>query len=191
MPHTPLEALASGIAARLPGGWTSNYQRYALYEGQFPTTNRLWDTGHVQHIAITYVLGHGAVLRGPEGQELYVTDRPRYRHQGVVAPLEPDRAGIRPHHFDGVEKPSGIAVPTDPVRAAAFIARRLLPRYEQALLEVLQQVEDLPERAHHASRARAAPVVTGLSKLEVGLPTTELARQAASSPGGRAPIRRS
>ncbi|SCK26692.1 MULTISPECIES: hypothetical protein [Streptomyces] len=191
MPHTALETLASGVAARLPGGWTSTYQHCALYEHQFPTINRLWDTGHVQHIASTYVLGHGAVLCGPEGQELYVTDRPRYPHEAVVAPLEPDRAGVRPHHFDGVEEPSGIAVPTDPVRAAATVARRLLPRYEQALLEVLQQVEELPEPAHHASRARTAPLITGLSNLEAGLPTTALARQATSSPGGRAPIRRS
>lgn len=191
MPHTTLETLASGIAARLPGGWTSTYQHYALYEHQFPTTNRLWDTGHVQHIASTHVLGHGAILRGPEGQELYVTDRPRYPHEIVVAPLEPDRAGIRPRHFDGVEEPSGIAVPTDPVRAAATVTRRLLPRYEQALLEVLQQVEDLPEPAHHASRARTAPVITGLGELEAGLSTTALARQPASTLGGRSPIRRS
>ncbi|MFJ8248505.1 hypothetical protein [Streptomyces sp. NPDC094466] len=189
MPRTPLEALASGMAARLPGGWTSNYQHYALYEHQFPTANRLWDTGHVQYIASTYVLGHGAVLCGPEGQELYVTDRPRYPHEAVVAPLEPDRARIRPHHFDGVEEPSGIAVPADPVRAAATVARRLLPRYEQALLEVLQQVEDLPKPAHHASRAPTAPVTTG--KLEAGRPTTTLARHTTSSLGGRAPIRRS
>ncbi|MEU2145990.1 MULTISPECIES: hypothetical protein [Streptomyces albovinaceus subgroup] len=191
MPHTALEALASGMAARLPGGWTSTYQRYALYEHRFPTTNRLWDTGHVQHIASTYVLGHGAVLCGPEGQELYVTDRPRYPHEVVVAPLEPDRAGIRPHHFDGVEEPSGIAVPTDPVRAAATVARRLLPRYEQALLEVLQQVEDLPKPHANTSRAHTSPVTTGPGKLEAGLPTTALAGQTASSPAGRAPTRRS
>ncbi|MFC8286629.1 MULTISPECIES: hypothetical protein [Streptomyces] len=191
MPHTTLEALASGMAARLPGGWTSTYQRYALYEDQFPTTNRLWDSGHVEYIASTYVLGHGAVLCGPEGQELYVTDRPRYPHEAVVAPLEPDRARIRPHHFDGVEEPSGIAVPTDPVRAAATVVRRLLPRYEQALLEVLKQAEDLPEPAQHAGRARTAPLITGPSKLEAGLPTTAFARQTASSPGGRAPVRRS
>ncbi|MFJ4703671.1 hypothetical protein ACIP6I_02255 [Streptomyces anulatus] len=187
MPHTTLEALASGMAARLPGGWTSIYQRYALYEDQFPTTNRLWDSGHVEYIASTYVLGHGAVLRGPEDQTLYVTDRPRYPHEVVVAPLEPDRAGIRPHHFDDVEEPSGIAVPTDPVRAAATVARRLLPRYKQALLEVLQQVEDLPKPPANASRA----VTTGPSKPETGLPTTALARQTASSPAGRAPTRRS
>ncbi|MER7851383.1 hypothetical protein ABTZ98_02340 [Streptomyces bacillaris] len=46
MPHTSLEALASGMAARLPGGWTSTYQHYARYADQFPTTNRLWDSGH-------------------------------------------------------------------------------------------------------------------------------------------------
>lgn len=191
MPHTPLEALASDMAARLPGCWTSTYQRYTLYEDQFPTTNRLWDTGHVQHIALTYVLGHGAVLRGPEGQELYVTDRPQYPHEVVVAPLEPDPAGIGPHHFDGVEEPSGIAVPADPVRAAAAVARRLLPRYEQALLEVLQKVDDLPKPHANASRACTSPVTTGPGKLEAGLPTTALARQTASSPAGRAPTRRS
>ncbi|CAO0837281.1 putative protein OS=Streptomyces microflavus OX=1919 GN=Smic_07780 PE=4 SV=1 [Streptomyces microflavus] len=103
----------------------------------------------------------------------------------------PTGPGSGPADFDGVEEPSGIAVPTDPVRAAATVTRRLLPRYEQALLEVLQQVEDLPEPAHHASRARTAPVITGLGELEAGLSTTALARQPASTLGGRSPIRRS
>lgn len=160
MTHPTLEGFASGVAERLPGGWTSTYQRHAAYEAQFPTTTQLWDSGHVSHVGSTYVLPHDAVLDGPNGMRLYVTDRPLYPHQRVVAPLEPSGKGIRPHHFDNVAEPDGIAVPSDPVRAAAAVTRRLLPRYTQALLGVLQNVEDRPEPPRRPAPAQAAQVLT-------------------------------
>jgi hypothetical protein len=40
------------------------------------------------------------------------------RHQFVVAPLEPDRPGIKPRPFVGVEEPNGIAIPNEPPRGS-------------------------------------------------------------------------
>ncbi|MFE1071177.1 hypothetical protein ACFW5W_08115 [Streptomyces sp. NPDC058783] len=152
--RTDLSAFATELAARLPGTWASEYHRHAAYENQFPTIERLWDTGHVDYIVSQYVLGHDAVLHGPHEQQLYVTDRPLYRHQFVVAPLEP--VGFRPHHFRMVDEPNGIAVPNDPVRAAAAVTRRVLPRYRQALDAVRHNARTQPEPPHRP----AAPDVT-------------------------------
>ncbi|MER5813805.1 hypothetical protein [Streptomyces californicus] len=154
------QVFASGVAERLPGGWTSTYQRHATYEAQFPTTNQLWDSGHVRHVGSTYVLPHDAVLHGPDSMRLYVTGRPLYPHQYVVAPLEPTGNGIRPHHLDDVAEPDGITVPGDPIRAAAAVTRRLLPRYTHALLSVLQNVEDQPEPPRRPAPSQAAQVLT-------------------------------
>ncbi|MFE5518436.1 hypothetical protein ACFQ9Q_12030 [Streptomyces virginiae] len=141
-----LSLFASALAARLPGQWTSEYQQHPTYPDQFATIERLWDRGHVEYIVSQYVLGHEAVLHGPDGQHLYVNDRPLRPGQFVVAPLGPD---IEPHHFVGVEEPNGIAIPNDPVRAAAHIARRLLPRYEAARDAVGRSLVDRPEPPHH------------------------------------------
>ncbi|MFE7119838.1 hypothetical protein ACFU99_30910, partial [Streptomyces sp. NPDC057654] len=159
-PRTDLSAFAAGLAARLPGPWTSVYQRHAAYRDQFPLTEQLWDAGHVDHVVSTYVLTHDAVLHGPAGQRLYLTDRPLYPSQFVIAPLQPDGDGIRPHHFEGVEEPDGIAVPHDPARAAAHVTRRLLPRYEHALREVFRNTADQPDPPHRAAPPQAAQVLT-------------------------------
>ncbi|MFF7438981.1 hypothetical protein [Streptomyces sp. NPDC008122] len=133
IPRTGLDTFASAVAARLPGEWTSKYTRHDAYKDQFRTTERLWDLGHVNYIVGEFVVGHEAVLHGPDGQRLYLTDRPTHLHQFVVAPLAPD---IYSHHFLGAAEPNGIAIPADPVRAAARITQRLLPRYERARDEV-------------------------------------------------------
>ncbi|MFG2294658.1 hypothetical protein [Streptomyces sp. NPDC048603] len=137
-----LSLFASALAARLPGQWTSDYQQHLTFESQCATIDRLWDCGHVEYIVSQYVLGHEAILHGPDGQRLYVTDRPLRPGQFVVAPLCPD---VEPHHFVGIEEPSGIVVPNDPVRAAAHIARRLLPRYEAARDAVRRSLVERPE----------------------------------------------
>ncbi|MFE6163146.1 hypothetical protein ACFQ7F_30010 [Streptomyces sp. NPDC056486] len=159
-PRTDLSAFATGLAARLPGTWTSTYQRHAAYRDQFPTTNQVWDISHVGHIVSQYVLTHDAVLHGPETQRLYVTDRPLYPHQFVVAPLQPDGEGIKPHHLDGVDEPHGVAVPNDPARAAAHVTRRVLPRYQQALHEVLHNAADQPEPPHRPDPPQVDQVLT-------------------------------
>lgn len=152
--HADLPLFAAALAARLPGQWTSEYRQHPTYPDQFATIERLWDRGHVEYIVHQHVLGHEAVLHGPDGQHLYVNDRPLRPGQFIVAPLSPD---AKPHHFAGVEEPNGIAVPNDPVRAAAHIARRLLPRYELALRAVRRSVIDRPE--HEPPHRKAPPQV--------------------------------
>ncbi|MEU3299734.1 hypothetical protein ABZ729_07915 [Streptomyces sp. NPDC006678] len=107
-----------------------------------------------------YVLRHHAVLHGQDGRQLYVTDRPLYPHQFVVAPLEPDDDTVKPHHFVGIEEPNGIAVPNDPARAAAQVTRRVLPRYEQALQTVLRNAVDQPEPPHRPAPPQVSQVLT-------------------------------
>ncbi|MET7740304.1 hypothetical protein [Streptomyces sp. NPDC005385] len=159
-PRTDLSAFAAGLADRLPGTCSSEYQRHAQYADQFPRTEQLWDAGHVDYIVSQYVLTHDAVLHGPANQRLYVTDRPLYPHHFVVAPLAPDGPHIKPHHFDAVEEPNGIAVPEDPARAAAHVARRVLPRYEQALQELLDNTVAQPDPPHRPGPPQVDQVLT-------------------------------
>ncbi|MGW9400772.1 hypothetical protein [Streptomyces sp. NPDC055642] len=159
-PRTDLSAFAASLADRLPGLWTSDYQHHAQYADQFPRTEQLWDAGHVEYIVSQYVLTHDAVLHGPSDQRLYVTDRPRYPHQFVVAPLVPADTHIKPHHFATAEEPHGIAVPRDPVRAAVRVARRVLPRYERALQQVLTNAATQPEPPHRPGPPQVEQVLT-------------------------------
>ncbi|MEU2131776.1 hypothetical protein [Streptomyces sp. NPDC018352] len=159
-PRTDVSAFATGLAARLPGIWTSTYQRHAEYKDQIPTTNQVWDSGHVHYVVSTYVLAHEAVLHGPDAERLYVTHRPLYPRQFVVAPFEPEGIGLKPHHFHGVEEPNGIAVPNDPARAAALVTRRILPRYEQALHEVLHNAATQPEPPHRPAPPEVSQVLS-------------------------------
>ncbi|MCX5395631.1 hypothetical protein [Streptomyces sp. NBC_00102] len=168
-PRTDLAAFATALADRLPGVWTSDYHRYAQYADQWPLTEQLWDAGHVDHIVNQYDLHHDAVLHGPDNQRLYVTDRPLHPLQFVVAPLEPADTRLEPRHFEGVEEPDGIAVPADPARAAAHVARRVLPRYEQALQAVLANAAARPER-------HSAPVTPPTAALPPASATTAPSR---------------
>ncbi|MFB9556868.1 hypothetical protein [Streptomyces roseoviridis] len=147
------------MATRLPGTWTSEYHRHASYSEQFPVAERLWDTGHVDWAVSEHVLGHHAVLTGSAGEELYVIDRPLRRGQFLVAALEPP--GFQPHHFRGVPEPNGIAVSADPVRAAASISCRLLPRHARAVEAVRARARRRPDPpAHRQTAPETAKAVT-------------------------------
>ncbi|MFF5491315.1 hypothetical protein [Streptomyces virginiae] len=137
----------------MPGTWTSTYTRHAVYEDQIATTSTVWDAGAVGYAASNFVLGRQAVLGRADGARLSVFDRPLYPAQFMIGALEPDA-----HHdaFHEVAEPNGIAIPSDPVRAAAQVTRRLLPRYDQALRQVQRNTAHPPPR-------RAAPtLVTGM-----------------------------
>ncbi|WP_405421521.1 hypothetical protein [Streptomyces erythrochromogenes] len=134
--RTDLAAFAEGLAARLPDSWTSTYTRHAAYHDQIATTNTVWDMGAVGYAASNFVLGHQAVLARADGARLLLFDRPRYRHQFMLGALEPDAPDDA---FHQVPEPNGIAIPADPARAAAQAARRLLPRFEDALRRVRHQ----------------------------------------------------
>ncbi|WP_369174481.1 hypothetical protein AB5J49_44030 [Streptomyces sp. R28] len=157
-PRTDLNSFAAALALRLPGTWTSEYHQHTAYEDQFPFAERLWDAGHVDHIVSQNVLGHHAILYGHDGEELYVTDRPLFRYQFVVAALEPD--GFKNHQISPVREPNGIAVSNDPVRAAAAVTRRLLPRYRAALDAVRTNALVQPEPPHRQPAPEVAQTLT-------------------------------
>ncbi|WP_244190418.1 hypothetical protein [Streptomyces caeruleatus] len=95
------------------------------------------------------------MLHGPAGQRLFVAERPRYPHQFVVGALAPDGPRIKPHRSATVKEPNSIAVAKDPARTAARVARRVLPRYQQALQAVLDNATDEPDLPHRPAYPRS------------------------------------
>ncbi|MDT0382321.1 hypothetical protein RM572_26535 [Streptomyces sp. DSM 42041] len=147
-----LTDFADAVAARLPGGpWRAEHHTYAQYRDQFEHTGQVWDHGLTDGVVADCVIPRAAILHGPVWQRLYIIDRPRHQDQFLVAALEPE--GFKPHQMDRIKTPDGIAVPADPVRAAAALSRRFLHRYHLALaalqLYALKQPEP-PHRPHAA-----------------------------------------
>lgn len=158
--RTNLYVFAAELAARLPGAWTTSDHRHDEHQKSGPIAERLWDHGHVHHVVSEFTLDYGPVLHGPDEQQLYLVNRPRYRYQFVVAPLEPISPEIKPHHFVGVDEVHGIAVPDDPARAATQISRRVLPLYERARHAVRRNAAEQPEPPHRPAPPQVAQVVT-------------------------------
>ncbi|MFW6724186.1 hypothetical protein ACHZ98_29360 [Streptomyces sp. MAR4 CNY-716] len=133
-PHRPeLTTFAPAVAGRLPGNWTNQLNPTTGPE-HYAALERLWDeAGHVASFIEDYIHTDDVLLHGPDGQQLYVTHRPLRSGEFVVAALMPADETIMEHHLVGIDEPRGITVPADPVRAAALIARRLLPAYAAAL----------------------------------------------------------
>ncbi|AQU70185.1 hypothetical protein [Streptomyces niveus] len=156
-----LRGFAAALAVRLPGTWTSHYHQHAAYPEQFALGNRVWDLGHVHWAVTQFVLRHDAELNGSHGQRLYVIERPLKPGQFLVTPLQPS---VEIDYFDDVDEPSGIAVPGDPARAAAAVARRLLPRYQHALAAVRRN-------SPTARTGQPAPSTRNTLPLADGLPT--------------------
>lgn len=150
--RTDLAAFAEGLAARLPDTWTSTYTRHAAYHDQIATTSKVWDIAAVGYAASNFVLGHQAVLARADGARMLVFDRPLYRHQFMIGALEPD---VHADAFHEVAEPFGIAIPSNPARAAAQVTRRVLPRYEDALRQVRHNT------AHPAPRRPEPLLING------------------------------
>lgn len=140
-----LAAFATALASRLPGDWHTAYHQHSTYNDQFHVEDKVWNNGHVSWAFSEFVLGHDAQLSGPDGQRLCVIDRPLSHDQFLVVPLVPDE-DLQPHHFHGVDEPSGIKVSTDPLRAAVAVSRRLLPRYGDALAAVRHNAHAQPKQ---------------------------------------------
>ncbi|MFE3329019.1 hypothetical protein [Streptomyces sp. NPDC059176] len=139
MPSRPdradLAAFARALAERLPDGpWTTTYTRHGNYPDQIHTTAALWDAGAVGYAASNFVLGHQAILARLDGSRLLIFERPFRPQQFMIGALEPEASPD--DAFYQVAEPNGIATPDEPVRAAAQVARRLLPRFEAALRQV-------------------------------------------------------
>jgi hypothetical protein len=125
---------------------TSNY--FAYSPAHVYVMDRLWDNGHAEWALQDFVHDEAALLDGPGGERFVVLARPLHRGQFLVAALAPPGIDgvLRPLHT-----PHGIAVPGDPVRAAADVERRLLPRYrhavEAARVPALREAHCLAEQA--------------------------------------------
>ncbi|MBP5935419.1 hypothetical protein [Streptomyces acidiscabies] len=158
-PHrtTFLRAFGAALAERLPGPWMSAYRSYRPGGDPFPLHDRVWDNGEIRNAVAGHMLGHDVLLHGPGQQVLCVIDRPRRRGEFLVVPLEPEAA---PHHVSAVDEPCGISVPADPARAAAAVARRLLPAYRHALDTVRAEARRRPHPPHRPSAPEVSRTVT-------------------------------
>lgn len=127
-----LREFASMMAARIPG-WTARTHDLARAEQHREVDERVWDDGTLSHAFEHDVPHEAAVLTGPGGAQFVALHRPGTRGQFLVGALRP--AFIPAHLVDPDDSPvpPAITVGTDPVRAAAEVRRRLLPRYEQAV----------------------------------------------------------
>ncbi|MFF4285666.1 hypothetical protein ACFY0R_10100 [Streptomyces sp. NPDC001633] len=126
-----LSSFASKVAQHLSGDWSSDYLSHPTYPDQFPRAEYIWDLAMVYGAVSTYVLTHDAILTGPDGIRLYVIDRPLHPEQFLVGAFAPDE--LKETYFWSNEIPHGIAVSSNPARAAHQITQRLLPRYKQAV----------------------------------------------------------
>ncbi|MEU6814063.1 hypothetical protein [Streptomyces sp. NPDC046860] len=149
------------------------------FEDQWPIADWLWDYGPAHSALLDWELPI-SLLDGPDGQQLCVMPRPRHARQYLVAPLEP--RGFQLHQTSDVLAPNGIAVPDDPARAAAAVARRVLPRYAHALDQVRRNAADNPETSIRAETVEATPPLTLVSYPDgvVGAPEPDVPAEARS-----------
>ncbi len=118
----------------------------------------MWDCGPANSAVQDFPDAPILLLEGPDDAQLCVIERPRHPRQYLVAPLEPE--GFKPHHFRMVDEPNGIAVPDDPVRAAAAVTRRVLPHYRQAMDAVRLNARTQPEPPHRLPAPEVAQTLT-------------------------------
>ncbi|WP_172381133.1 hypothetical protein [Streptomyces sp. MNP-20] len=133
----PLPYLASfaiALAEELPGTWASEHHAHHQYADQFARAEHVWDMNLVAHAIAEHALGQDAILTRDDGTRLYVVARPRRGEEFLVGAIAP--GGIPAEAFRTVREPDGIAVPDNPVQAAADITVDLLPRYDKALAQV-------------------------------------------------------
>lgn len=149
---------ATALAQHLPGQWYRKYEGLPFPEDHRLLTDRVWDCGPTNSAVQDSPDAPIALLNGPDDKLLCVIERPHYPRQYLVAPLEPE--GFKPHHFSGVDEPNGIAVPDDPIRAAAAIARRVLPRYRHALDTVRLKARTRPDPPRRPAAAEAPQTLT-------------------------------
>lgn len=140
-----LASFGEALASRLPGTWTSTDSRNPAYRDLLLTLDTPWDSGHAGYVATDFPLARQVFLSRTDGAHFLLFDRIRHPRQFLICALELDL-----HHdaFYGVPTPNGIAISCDPPRAASQIARRFLPLYDKALLQVRRQaVHPVPRRA--------------------------------------------
>jgi hypothetical protein len=155
---TDLSAFANALAERLPGTWTTNHEHIDNY-AHTSLSYRVWDNGHIDWATDFSRTVDVVLLNGPDSQQLVVFERPVGRgNEFLVAPMEP--TGFKIHQVSGVDEPNGIVVPGDPLRAAADVTRRVLPRYQAALEAVRHNADIQPEPPHRKPAPEPAQNLT-------------------------------
>ncbi|MFD0259035.1 hypothetical protein ACFVH7_12275 [Kitasatospora indigofera] len=138
-PKEALDAFAEALASRLPGQWAASSTPLTSADARSAVHARLWDLAHASWALTTVVNDRAGLLRGPGGRELFVLPRPHpHTDQYIVAALLPEALGSAYDYEDLA--PDGIAVHPDPARAASAVSERLLPRYSQAIHQVLERI---------------------------------------------------
>ncbi|WP_330324663.1 hypothetical protein [Streptomyces pseudovenezuelae] len=118
---------AAALADRLPG-WQPSPTAVPIATD--PASDRIWDRGPLPYAAFDTNDIQRSVLTHHWGLQLYVMPRPHRPDEFLVLPMLP--ANTSHQHVQGLRAPRGIAVPGDPVRAAALLHRRLLTDYRLA-----------------------------------------------------------
>ncbi|MEH0658481.1 hypothetical protein ACKI1I_17365 [Streptomyces turgidiscabies] len=112
------------LADRLPGWQPSST---AVPIATDPASGRIWDSGPLPYAAFETDGVQRSVLTHHWGLQLYVMPRPYRPAEYLGLPMLP--ANTSHQHVQGLRAPRGIAIPADPVRAAARLHRRLLTDY--------------------------------------------------------------
>jgi hypothetical protein len=132
-----MSRLATALADRLPGTWTSSDLDWSDQAERRRVTDFLWDHAAMDHVVFTYHLTRGALLTANDFTQLLVIDRPTRPGQFYVGALTP--LGIDITEREVPLTPHGIAVTSHPAKAAHQVGSRLLPRYYAAFRALLGQ----------------------------------------------------
>jgi len=127
-----LNRFASQVAARLPGTWsTRSHGPDPLDHDPYRDT---WDSQLLDWAICEYRPARASVLAGPAGERLLLIAHPLRDGEFIVGALAPP--GLAHEAVGDVYAPLAVAVPADAVRAAAVIARRFLPRWQEAVARI-------------------------------------------------------
>ncbi|GAA2254835.1 hypothetical protein GCM10010232_50070 [Streptomyces amakusaensis] len=128
-PH--LGDIAGAIAHQLPGPWTPTIEVYSNPVWQQDLVPWLWDSGELTRAVQAGQVTHAAKLTNQAaGIDLLLIERPGHSSGYVIGAFAPDGFD---DNYEGPYSPAGAVLPQDPYRAAAEIADRYLPGYQQAL----------------------------------------------------------
>ncbi|MCZ4122710.1 hypothetical protein [Streptomyces sp. H39-S7] len=148
--HPDLVRFAAQIAARLPGAWAATAHRPSPGPAWADPFHEVWDDQTLEWATSEYRPHRAAVMtRGSD--RLLVTTHPQRGAEFIVGALAP--AGLGEDSVGDANAPRAIVVGADPVRAATDIARRFLPRYDQAVWPV--RIRALAAAADGIQRATA------------------------------------
>ncbi|MCW8379807.1 hypothetical protein [Streptomyces justiciae] len=123
-PALHITEFTRALADRLPG-WQPSPTAVPIATD--PASDRIWDSGPLPYAAFETDNIQRSVLTHHWGLQLYVMPRPHRTGEYLALPMLP--ANTSHQHVTGLRAPRGIAVPADPVRAAARLHRRLLTDY--------------------------------------------------------------